>query len=266
MNHATTFHALHAGPGVLVIPNGWDAISCRLLEEAGASAVATSSAAVAWGLGYADGNLLPVPLLIQTLSNIGRVLSVPLTADIEGGYSDDPATVGETAARVIGAGAVGINLEDGGGSAELLAAKIAAVRAAAVKAGVDLYINARADIYLRGLAEGEAAVAEVLRRARLYKDAGASGLFAPAVKVPGEIAAIAAGTPLPLNVMSMPGVPDAAALAELGARRLSSATGLSRAAWSAFSRAAKAWLAGGDNDALAAAGAEAGNYNKLFVG
>ncbi len=265
MSHAATFHALHAGPGVLTLPNGWDAMSCRLLQEAGGKAVATSSAAVAWSLGYPDGDALPVPLLIQTLENIARVLSVPLTADIEGGYSDDPATVGETVARVIGAGAVGINLEDGGSAPDLHARKVEAARAAAVKAGVDLFINARTDVYLRGLAQGEAAVAEVLKRGKLYADAGASGLFAPVVKNPDEIAALAKGTSLPLNVMSMPGVPDAAALAALGARRLSAGTGPSRVAWSAMSKAATAWIVTGDNDALGAADKDAGNYNKLFA-
>jgi 2-methylisocitrate lyase-like PEP mutase family enzyme len=265
MTDAAAFHALHAGPDVLLLPNGWDAMSCRLLQEAGAKAVATSSAAVAWSLGYPDGDTLPVPLLIQTLSNISRVLSVPLTADIEGGYSDDPAEVADTAAKVIGAGAVGVNLEDGARDPDLHARKIEAVRAAANRAGVDLYINARTDVYLRGLASGEAAVAEVLKRAKLYADAGASGLFAPVVKEAAEISAIAQGTTLPLNVMSMPGVPDAAELARLGARRVSSATGPSRVAWHAMKGAAEAWLKDGDNDALGLAGGPSVNYNKLFA-
>jgi 2-methylisocitrate lyase-like PEP mutase family enzyme len=265
MTDAHAFHALHKGPGVLILPNGWDAMSCRLLEEAGARAVATSSAAVAWALGYPDGDTVPVPLLIQTLTNIARVLTVPLTADIEGGYSDDPAEVAETVSRVIGAGAVGINLEDGARDPDLHARKIEAARAAATRAGVDLFINARTDVYLRGLAEGEAAVAEVLRRAGLYEAAGASGLFAPVVKVAAEIAAIAKGAALPLNVMSMPGVPVAADLAGLGARRLSSATGPAKVAWRAMTEAAETWLKDGDNDALGAAGGPGVNYNRLFA-
>jgi 2-methylisocitrate lyase-like PEP mutase family enzyme len=268
MTIAAAFHALHVGPDVLLLPNGWDPMSCRLLEEAGAKAVATSSAAVAWSLGYPDGDVLGPDLLVRTVSEITRVLSVPLSADIEGGYSADPGTVGQIAARVIQAGAVGINIEDGGGDPALLAAKIEAAREAAVTEGVDLFINARTDIYLHGLAQGQAAVAEVLRRARLYAEAGASGLFVPGVSVPAEIGALAKETSLPLNVMSIPGLPDAAALAQLGVRRVSSATGPAHVAWSALTLAAKAWLQGGDNDALAAAGSGAGSYgayNGLFA-
>lgn len=264
MSHAETFHALHQGPDVLILPNGWDAISCKLLEEAGAKAVATSSAAVAWSHGYPDGDALPVDLAVQTIAAAARVLKVPLTADIEGGYSDDLAQVAETVRRVVGAGAVGVNLEDGARDPELHARKVEAARQAASKAGVDLYINARTDVFLRGLAEGEAAVAEVLRRGKLYEDAGASGLFVPFVKVPEEIAAVTAGTALPVNVIAMPGLPDAKALASLGVRRISSGTSPSRVAWSAMNRAVTAWLNGADSDALAEAGKEAGNFNKLF--
>lgn len=264
MNKAATFHALHAGPEVLTLPNAWDAASAKLMETLGAKAVATSSAAVAWSHGYADGHHMPVSTAVLAVREAARVLSVPLTADIEGGYSDDPTEVAHTAAMIMDAGAVGINLEDGGGSAELLARKIEAVRAAAQKLGVDLFINARADVYLRRLAEGEAAVAETLRRAALYREAGASGLFAPGVVEPGHIEAIAKGCGLPLNVMARPGAPPAAELAKLGARRLSSATGISRAALNATAEATRAFLATGDSDALSAAGGGAGDYNALF--
>ncbi|MDQ0465558.1 2-methylisocitrate lyase-like PEP mutase family enzyme [Caulobacter ginsengisoli] len=264
MNKAATFRALHQGPDILVLPNAWDAGSAKLMETLGAKAVATSSAAVAWSHGYADGHHMPVEAAVQTVREAARVLSVPLTADIEGGYSDDPKTVGETAAKVIDAGAVGINLEDGGGPAEALAAKIEAVRAAADKAGVKLFINARADVYLRRLATGEAAVAETLRRAALYRAAGADGLFAPGVSDPGHIETLARECGLPLNVMAMPGVPLAGELQQLGARRLSSATGISRAALHAVAEATRAFLAGGDSDALSAAGGGAADYNALF--
>jgi 2-methylisocitrate lyase-like PEP mutase family enzyme len=264
MNKAATFHALHTGPDILVLPNAWDAGSAKLMETLGARAVATSSAAVAWSHGYADGHHLPVEAMLATVREAARVLSVPLTADIEGGYSDDPREVGEIAARVIDAGAVGINLEDAGGPAEPLVAKIAAVRAAADRAGVALFINARTDVYLRKLAEGEAAVAETLRRAALYRAAGADGLFAPGVALAGHIETLAKECGLPLNVMARPGVPLAGELQKLGARRLSSATGISRAALHATAEATRAFLAGGDSDALSAAGGGAADYNALF--
>ena len=262
--HAETFRRLHAGPDLLILPNGWDAGSCRVIETLGAVAVATSSAAVCWSHGYADGHHLPVDVLITTVKEITRVISIPLTCDFEGGYADDPATVGENVAKVIDAGAVGINIEDGLEDPELLAAKIEAVRKAADRAGVALFINARTDVYLKGLAGPDGPVAEVLRRAALYRDAGADGLFAPGVLIPEEITAIAAGCGLPLNVMARPGLPDGPRLEHLGVRRISSATGLGRAALSALNAATVHFLATGDSDALARADTVGGDYNKLF--
>lgn len=262
--NAALFRDLHAGPDLLILPNGWDAGSCRVIETLGAKAVATSSAAVCWSHGYADGHHLPVDILITTVREITRAVSIPLTCDFEGGYADDPATVGDNVAKVIDAGAVGINIEDGGDAPEMLAAKIEAVRKAADRAGVALFINARTDIYLRRLAEGEAAVAEVLRRAALYRQAGADGLFAPGVVVAAEISAIAAGCGLPLNVMARPGLPKGPELQALGARRISSATGLARAALAALNAATTQFLATGDSDALAAASPVSQDYNRLF--
>lgn len=261
---AEAFRRLHAGPGVLILANGWDAASARIIETLGAPAVATSSAAVAWSHGYADGHHLPVDLLIATIADIARVVAIPLTADIEGGYADDAAGVAETVARVIDAGAVGINIEDGAGTPEQLCAKIAAARVAAERAGVPLFINARADVYLRGQAQGPAAVAEVLHRAALYRDAGADGLFAPGVVEADEIATLAREAGLPLNVMARPGLPDAAALQRLGVRRLSSATGPARAALAAMKAAVEGYLKTGDSDALARAGGAPFDYNGLF--
>lgn len=264
MSNTDLFHSLHAGPGLLILPNAWDAGSARVIETLGARAVATSSAAVCWSHGYADGHHLPVDFLITTVKEITRAIAIPLTCDFEGGYADDPAAVGENAARVIDAGAVGINIEDGLDAPDLLAAKIEAVRAAADKSGAALFINARTDVYLKRIAEGQAAVAEVLRRAALYKAAGADGLFAPGVVVPGEISAIAAGCGLPLNVMARPGLPAGPELQRLGARRISSATGLGRAALAALNAATTHFLATGDSDALAAADTVGADYNKLF--
>jgi 2-methylisocitrate lyase-like PEP mutase family enzyme len=263
-DHAETFRRLHDGPDLLILPNAWDAGSARVIETLGARAVATTSAAVCWSHGYADGHQLPVEFLVATVQEITRVISIPLTCDFEGGYANDPATVGENVRKVIDAGAVGINIEDGGGDPDLLAAKIVAVRKAADDAGVDLFINARTDMYLRRLAEGEAAVAEVLRRAALYRSAGADGLFAAGVSLPGEISAIAAGCGLPLNVMARAGLPKGPDLQALGARRISSATGLARAALAALNAATADFLATGDSDALAAADTIGGNYNDLF--
>ena len=261
---ADLFHALHVGPNVLLLPNAWDAASAALMEDAGASAVATSSAAVAWARGYADGDALPVAALINVIAGVARVIKVPLTADIEGGYTDDLGELSETIKAVVGAGAVGINLEDGRRDPALHARKIEAARAAAEQAGVKLFINARTDIYLARLAEGEAALAETLRRAALYTEAGASGIFVPMPIEEVLLSQLAVGISLPLNVMGRPGMPSAGRLAELGVRRLSSATGPFRAAYGAMLTATKAFLADGDTTGYAAAVGELPNLNVRF--
>lgn len=261
MSQAVVFKQLHADPQILVLPNAWDAASAALMEDAGAKAVATSSAAVAWAHGYADGDLLPVPTLLAAIGEIARVLKVPLTADIEGGYSDDLATLAETIKGVVGAGAVGINLEDGGRDPDLHARKIEAVRKAA---GAELFVNARTDVYLRGLAEGDAALAETLRRAELYRAAGADGIFVPGPTDEALLGTLARDIALPLNVMGRGGAPSAERLQALGVRRLSSATAPFRAAYAALGRVISDFLASGDANALAQAGQGLPDLNKRF--
>ena len=264
-DQAETFHALHAGPKILVLPNAWDAASAALMADAGAKAVATSSAAVAWAHGYPDGDLLPLDKLLATISEIARVISVPLTADIEGGYTDDLEALGRTVARVIDAGAVGINLEDGVRDPELQVRKLEAARQAADRAGVKLFINARVDVYLRRLAEGEAAIGETLRRAELYRAAGADGIFVPGPTEAEVIVRLAAAITLPMNVMSRGGVPPAEELRKLGVRRLSSATAMFGAAYASATKAIEAFLRDGDPSALAAAGQGLANLNARFA-
>ena len=225
---AARFHALHAD-GLLRLPNAWDAGSARLAQAAGARAIATSSAAVAWAHGWPDGDLLPVELLLQTTRAIAGATELPVTIDIEGGYSDEPARVGELVSAVLQAGAVGINIEDGSKDPALLCAKIAAARAAATRVGVDLFINARIDVWLRGLAPAGERVAETLARAARYQAAGANGLFAPGITDDGDIGKLVAGTTLPVNVLAWTGLPDAARLQTLGVRRLSAGSGISEA-------------------------------------
>ena len=264
MSHAATFHALHKGPDILILPNAWDAASAAVMADAGARAVASSSAAVAWAHGYADGDHLPVPILIRALEEIARVLPVPLTADIEGGYTDDLATLAETIRAVVGAGAVGINLEDGTRAPDLHARKIEAARKAAAGAGVELFINARTDVFLKRLVPKADAEAEAVRRAALYTQAGASGIFIPFANEAALIGRLAAAVSLPLNIMGFAGVPKAADLQALGVRRLSSATGLFRAAFAAVKRVTEAYLADGDPGAVAVAAQGAPDLNARF--
>lgn len=143
------FHQLHQS-GLLILTNVADATGARLVEQLGSKAVATSSAAVAWVHGYPDGNTLPLERLVSTVESIARVTTVPLTVDIEAGYSDDLGRVAEVIDAVIAAGAVGINIEDGASPPELLARKIEIARQVANRRDVKLFINARTDVYLRG--------------------------------------------------------------------------------------------------------------------
>lgn len=259
MSQAETFKKLHEGPQVLVLPNAWDAASAALMEDAGAKAVATSSAAVAWAHGYADGDVLPRTALLATISEIARVISVPLTADIEGGYTDDLPELAELIKAVAGAGAVGINLEDGARAPDLHARKIEAAR----KASTNLFINARIDVYLRG-GQGDEALTETLSRAERYRNAGADGIFVPGPVDETLIATLAKEIALPLNVMGRAGAPSAARLQNLGVRRLSSATAPFRAAYAALQRAIAAYVESGDADALAGLGQGLPDLNKRF--
>jgi 2-methylisocitrate lyase-like PEP mutase family enzyme len=261
---ATIFHRLHDGPEPLLLPNAWDAGSARLMESLGAKAVATTSAGVAWTHGYPDGDVLPVRMLVSTIVAIARAIRVPLTVDVEGGYSDDPAAVEETVARVVEAGAVGINIEDGASAPDLLCHKIERAKRAGQHFGIDLFVNARTDVYLRGLAPEGKQVAETLSRARLYRDAGATGLFVPGLREASEIRAVAADAGLPLNVMAWPGLPAAAELAQLGVRRLSAGSGISQALWGRAAALAADFLKSGKSEPLGEGAMAYPAINALF--
>lgn len=261
---AAIFHRLHEGPQPLLLPNAWDAGSARLMESLGAKAVATTSAGVAWTHGYPDGNALPVRLLVATVATIARAIRVPLTVDVEAGYSDDPAAVEETVAKMVEAGAVGINIEDGASTPDLLCLKIERAKRAGQHFGVDLFVNARTDVYLRGLAPEGKRVAETLSRAKLYRNAGASGLFVPGLREAEEIRAVASGAGLPLNVMAWPGLPAASELAQMGVRRLSAGSGIAQALWGKAAALAGDFLKIGRSEPLGEGAMAYGDINALF--
>lgn len=256
------FVALHHADRPLLLANAWDAASARLWQELGAPAVATTSAAVAWSRGYADGGTLPRRELVDSLRGIVRVTSVPVTVDIEDGYSDEPHAVAALAVELAGLGAVGINLEDGAGEPALLAAKIRAIRSAL--GGTPLFINARTDVYLRGLASGSAAVTETVARLSLYREAGADGGFVPGLAALDDVAAIAHAVSLALNLMAVPGLPPVAALRAAGVRRISTGPGLFKAAFAAGRQAAEACLRG-EFEPMFASTLDYAAMNRLFA-
>jgi len=261
----TAFHDLHRGPAVLLLANAWDVGSARLIERLGARAIATTSAGVAWSHGYPDGDVLPPAVAIAAAAAVVRAVKIPVSCDFEGGYSGDPEAVGALAAQLVDAGVVGINLEDASGPVDRLCAKITAIRRATRAQGVELFINARTDVYLRGLVPAPERLAETLARTARYREAGASGIFVPGVVEPDAIATIAREAQLPLNVLAMAGLPAPAELARLGVRRLSAGSGITQAIWGRAASLATAFLSGASG-AVAADGAMSyGDINALLA-
>jgi 2-methylisocitrate lyase-like PEP mutase family enzyme len=189
-------------------------------------------------------------VLAVAVAEISRVVSVPVSVDAEGGYSDDPAVVSEVVRAIVGAGGIGINIEDGTAAPDLLVAKIAAARSAADGAGIHLFINARTDVYLRGLVPPERAVDEVIERAARYREAGCDGIFAPGVTDVEAIRTIAAAIGLPLNVLVVPGLPPLAALADLGVARVSAGSAIAQVVAGVVQRLATEFLSGGGFEPL----------------
>jgi 2-methylisocitrate lyase-like PEP mutase family enzyme len=259
------FKKLHDGDKLLRLPNAWDAGSARLFESLGAPAIATTSAGMAWAAGYADGDNMPADVAIAMAANMARVLTVPLSVDLENGYSDDADIVAQNVVKLIDAGVAGINIEDGGASPEVLAAKIAAIKNLAARSGKDIFINTRTDVYLKGLAPEDKRVAEVLKRAATYKNAGADGLFVPGICKVEEIQAVVAGVGLPVNVMDWPGVPAADELHKLGVRRLSAGSGIPQALWAAAADMARSFLATGRAGPLMDQAMPYGELQALFA-
>jgi 2-methylisocitrate lyase-like PEP mutase family enzyme len=244
----TQFKNLHTASIPLVIPNAWDAASAALFAGEGATAIATSSAALAWSLGYADGGTLPRSELLAAIARIQRVIHIPLTVDLEDGYSEAPQAVAGLVGEIAALGVAGINLEDGSQPPDLLANKIAASRRFLGKS--PLFINARTDVYLRGLAKGDAASAMALERAKMYQAAGADGLFVPGMSSIDDTARIASQTPLPVNLMLLPSMPPIPNLFAAGARRFTSGPASFQTAYGHARRLAHALLANNDISAL----------------
>jgi len=226
----TDFRDLHVPGKPLILVNAWDAASARLVEAAGAAAVGTTSAGVAWSLGAPDGDALALPAAVAAIERITAVVSVPVTADIERGYGD----VAETVRRVSAAGAVGVNIEDG---ATAQPDRIAAARAAAP----GLFLNARIDTYLAGAGDLD----ETVERATAYLAAGADGIFVPGVTDPATVAALVDRIDAPINVMVGPGAPGVSELAALGVARISLGSSVAQAAYGLVARVAQAALSDG---------------------
>jgi 2-methylisocitrate lyase-like PEP mutase family enzyme len=233
---ADRLRALHDGPEVLVLCNVADAIGARIVETEGFPAVATSSAGVAAVLGYPDGQHIPRPEMLFLIGRIARSVDVPVTADIEAGYSDPV----QTAREVIAAGAVGMNLEDMKGDELIPLAeqvdRIRAVRAAAKETGVPLVLNARTDIFLAKHGDASTRFDRAVERLNAYQAAGADCLFAPGVVDMLTIIRLVSAVKGPLNILATVGAPSIAEMQRAGVRRVSLGSGPSRVALGVFRR------------------------------
>lgn len=266
MPKTRAFRALHSKADLpLLLPNVWDVGGARLAELLGAKAVATTRAGVAWSLGYPDGNKLPVERQAQLADDLVKAVKVPVSMDMEAGYSDDPELVSENLKRVLSAGIAGINIEDGTGEPSLLAKKIEAIKRVAAAMKIDVFVNARTDVYLQNLVPDENKAKETLARAVLYSEAGADGLFVPALTELRQITQITVGTKLPVNLLTWPGLPMAADLAKLGVRRLSAGSGISQIVWRRIAQLTEGFLATGDSELFAKDSMAHGELQQLFA-
>lgn len=269
---AQLFRHMHDRASVLLLPNAWDAASARLFARAGFSAVATTSAGLAWSLGYADGEQAPLDDVLAATARIARAVDLPVTADIESGYGATPDAVAETVRAVIATGAVGINIEDGlHASGQLRAiddavARIRAARTAADQAGVPIVINARTDSYLRPFGDSPALrLDETVRRGRAYFAAGADCLYPIGLADAATLDALVRALDAPINVTARPGLPTMTELAHLGVARVSTATRLATLALSAVDTALRQLRASGRFDGLESALGHA-DMQRMFDG
>jgi 2-methylisocitrate lyase-like PEP mutase family enzyme len=242
---AIRFRELHRGPAILVLPNAWDVASARVFEEAGFEAIGTTSAGIANSLGFPDGEEMPFADGMGVVERITAAVRVPVSADIETGFSETPDGVAERCRAVLASGAVGVNLEDGTREpsrplvdVELHCEKVRAARTAGQAAGVALVINARTDVFLDSVGEPSTRLGEALRRANAYRKAGADCLFVPGVTDADTIGRLVRGIDGPINVLAGPASPPVAELQRLGVARVSLGSGPMRATLGFLLRAA----------------------------
>jgi 2-methylisocitrate lyase-like PEP mutase family enzyme len=257
---AEELRKLHGGPRVLVLPNAWDVASARVLEELGYPAIATTSAGVAFALGYPDGQRLFRDEMLEVVARIVRAVRVPVTADMEAGYGITPKDMAETAKAIVAAGAVGLNLEDVTGDTEssqvdtaLQVEKIRAIREASASLGVSLVINARTDVYLMPIGPEVTRFEQTVERLRAYRAAGADCVFAPGVKERDLIQKLVKAVGAPMNILVTPGCPPIPELQKIGVARASIGSGVMRSTLGLVRRIGKELQA-------------AGTYSELFDG
>jgi 2-methylisocitrate lyase-like PEP mutase family enzyme len=233
---ASAFRALHSGKEILLLPNVWDVASARIIEEAGFGAIATTSAGIAFSLGYPDGQKISREEMLAAVARIARSVRVPMTADVEAGYGNTPEHAARTAQAVIEAGAVGLNLEDAASDSgmslielPLQLEKIQAVREVAASLKVPLVLNARTDVYLLQVGDLAKRYDEAVSRLRAFRNAGADCVFLPGARDTPTIGRLVSDLQCPVNILAGPGSPSVPELQTLGVARVSLGSGPMRA-------------------------------------
>ena len=211
-----------------------------------------------------DGDRLDRAQAVAAIARIVGAVTVPVTADIEGGYADSPGGVAQTLREVLDAGAVGINIEDGSLAPDVFVERIAAARHTADQAGVRLFVNARTDVFLTGNGTEDQRIAEALSRADRYVSAGADGIFVPGAVTATSIGALADGIAVPLNVMVGPGSLSVSELGRLGVSRVSLGSSVAQAAYAVAQRAADELFASGTYESVTG-GLDYGAVNSMFT-
>ncbi len=268
---AEQFRKLHHGPRLLFLPNAWDVVSARILEECGHPAIATSSAAVAFSLGYPDGQRISRDEMLEVAGRIARAVEIPVTADLEAGYGTTVKDMGETVKAAIAAGVIGMNLEDITGDDEssfvdlpLQVEKIRAICETAKSLGVSFVLNARTDIYLMPIGPEATRFERTVERLRAYRDAGATCLFAPGLYHRETIAKLVKAVEAPINILANPACPPIAELENIGVARVTAGSGIMRDALGLVRRIGKDMLESRSCEMLFAGAIPHAELNRLM--
>lgn len=235
MDHYETFYQLHQQRNPFLLANAWNVKSARLIEAAGFPAIATSSGAIADSLGYPDGEHIPFNELLYIIKRIKASTTIPLSVDLERGYSNDLTTINDQIRQLIDTGVAGINLEDAEGETIYLK-KLESIKNFLVKTGQRLFINARTDVFLQKL---PVPLETVINRARLYREAGADGLFVTGIGDRDIIKEITSAVSLPVNVVGNTDLATVEALGNAGVKRISMAVLVYRSAYRHLERTLK---------------------------
>jgi len=268
---AERFRRLHDRREVLVLPNAWDVPSARVFEDEGFPAVATSSAGMLVSLGYPDGEGIPYKEFVAAVGRISRVLSVPLSVDVVGGFGDTPQGVARSVRAVIRAGAVGINIEDFVHSTkELLSVEKQEARLRALirlreSLKVPFVINARTDALRYAPGDDEAKMREAIARAAAYRDLGADCVYPMGLTDGASISRFVKALNFPTNVMVRKGLPPVPELKRLGVARVSFGPSASYAAMGLLKRASREVREKGSFDSLIEGAITFDELNSLAV-